>query len=569
MQESKLKLLVVDDDDVDRERIRRMLNAANVDVEIEEAIDARESISILNDCEYDCIIVDYRLGETDGLSLLNSIRTTLAKQCAVIMVTGLGDEQVAAEAMRLGASDYLIKNELKTPQLLSAILGAVHKADLKKQLHALAHYDALTGLVNRPLLIDRIDQAISLSTRADTLSALAFIDLDNFKPVNDKYGHQAGDVVLVEIANRLKSGLRQYDTVSRIGGDEFVILLTGLENLSECELLLERIRIVVNAPIALDRANFTRVSASIGVALIKRCELNADTMLRRADQSMYLAKKSGKNRVIFFDPEEESKFQERRHLLERVELGLENNEFELYYQPKVNLLDNKLIGLEALIRWHHPEKGLQAPWYFVDALEHATLGISIGEWVLKTVIEQLSQWNKCGLDITVSINISVVHLQDEGFVEQLEAYIKETPDVQANQIELEILESSSIKNMDTVIGILQTCRAIGVKIALDDFGTGYASLSYLKKLPLDTLKIDKSFIINMLDDSGNQVIVESIIALSKAFGYELIAEGIETAEHVSMYTDMGGTCGQGFAIAHPMPSHDVLKWVQDYEDLAV
>lgn len=561
MQESTLKILVVDDDDVDRERIRRMLKAANVKAEIEEAVDADESLAILSDCDYDCIIVDYRLGATDGLSLLNDIRTTLTKKCAVIMVTGLGDEEIAAEAMRLGASDYLVKNQLKSPQLLRAILSAVHRAELEKKLHDMAHYDAMTGLVSRHLLLDRLQQVISLSSRSKKMAAIAFIDLDNFKPVNDNYGHEAGDKVLIEIADRLKKTVRNYDTVSRIGGDEFVILLTDINDADECSLLLERIRIIINVPVNLLVNCSVRITASIGVTFVNDASVDADIVLRRADHSMYQAKSSGRNRIQFFDSEEEKLQQHRRNLISAVEKGIKEGEFSLYYQPKVDLADQTIVGLESLIRWNHPERGLLTPNHFFDALHHSSLGITIGEWTLQTALNQLNVWSNQSIEINVSVNISPHHLQNYDFVSRLEKLVAQQPKVSSDQLEIEVLETASIQDIEIVIGILNRCRELGVKVALDDFGTGYASLSYLKRLPLDTLKIDKSFVINMLSDDDDYAIVESIVALSRTFGYQLIAEGVETIPHKEALQNIGCHLGQGYAIAYPMPASDIPDWL--------
>lgn len=563
MSNPALKLLVVDDDDVDRERIRRMLKSASVEAVIEEAIDADESLAILNDCDYDCIIVDYKLGTTDGLSLLNSIRTTLSKRCAVIMVTGLGDEEVAAEAMRLGASDYLVKNQLKSPQLLRAILSAVHRAELETKLHDMAHYDSLTGLASRHLLLDRLQQVISTIPRSDKISAIAFIDLDNFKPVNDHHGHEAGDFVLVELADRLSKALRRNDTVARIGGDEFVLLLTNIDNSSEYELLLHRIRLIINVPFNLPNGYCARISASIGVTLVDDTSVDADTVLRRADQTMYQAKNSGKNQIYYFNPEEERKIRKRRDMLDTAERSLKNNNFFLFYQPKIDLRNGSVHGLEALIRWQHPELGLLSPDRFSEVLTHTSLGITMGEWVLNEALKQLSFWAKYDLNVKISVNVSVPHLQNYGFTKQLHSLIERYDDVSPSQLEIEVLETSSIQDMERVVAILNECRQLGVKVALDDFGTGYASLSYLKKLPLDTLKIDRSFVINMLKDADDLAIVESIVGLSQVFGYELIAEGVETKAHEKALLNIGCPIGQGYSLARPMGAEEIISWMSE------
>jgi diguanylate cyclase (GGDEF)-like protein len=563
MSEGALKLLIVDDDDVDREKIRRMLGASACHATVEEAASVADSMVILGDHECDCVIVDYRLGSEDGLTLLNNIRTSFGKRCAVIMVTGLGDEKVAAEAMRLGASDYLIKGQLESAQLFRAILSAIQRATLEQNIHDLAHYDMLTGLVSRHLLLDRLQQVINTISRAPQLAAIAFIDLDNFKPINDHYGHEAGDLVLVNTAKRLKGTLRETDTTSRIGGDEFVLLLNNVRSASWCEDLLKRILLILNVPVTLSNGYSVRVSASIGVSMITDPSLDAEVYLRRADQAMYKAKNTGRNKILFFDPAEEHYLKERRKLLQEAEKGLNNDEFFLQFQPQINVSSGKVIGLEALIRWKHPEKGILYPGHFSDALDHPTLGVIIGEWVLNESIKSRLTLQAAGLvdDCKISINISGYHLQSFGFIDFLKGLLIEYPNIPPKLIMLEVLETVSINDMKSAIDILKQCRELGVGVALDDFGTGYASLSYLKTLPLDILKLDRSFVQNFLEDEKDEAIVKSAVALSSAFGYKMVAEGIESKAHLDALKYLGCDFGQGFYIAKPMNLDKVMVWL--------
>lgn len=561
--EDVLKLLIVDDDDVDREKIRRMLGASACNATVEEAASVADSMIILDDHECDCVIVDYRLGSEDGLTLLNNIRTNFGKRCAVIMVTGLGDEKIAAEAMRLGASDYLIKGNLESAQLFRAILSAIQRATLEQNIHDLAHYDMLTGLVSRHLLLDRLQQAINTIPRATQSAAIAFIDLDNFKPINDHYGHEAGDLVLVDISKRLKGTLRETDTTSRIGGDEFVLLLNDVGSSSWCEDLLKRILLRLNVPITLSNGYSVRVSASIGVSMITDPSLDAESYLRRADQAMYKAKNTGRNKILFYDPAEENYLKERRKLLQGAEKGLRNNEFFLQFQPQINVSSGKVIGLEALIRWRHPEKGVLYPGHFNDALDHPTLGVIIGEWVLNESIKSRLILQAAGLadDCKISINISGYHLQSFGFIDFLKGLLIEYPNIPSKLIMLEVLETVSINDMKSAIDILKQCQALGLGVALDDFGTGYASLSYLKTLPLDILKLDRSFVQNFLEDEKDEAIVKSAIALSNAFGYKMVAEGIESKAHLDALKYLGCDFGQGFYIAKPMNLDNLMIWL--------
>ncbi|MFP3352822.1 EAL domain-containing protein [Pseudoalteromonas sp. SIMBA_153] len=556
-----IKLLIVDDDAVDREQIRRMVSRSNIQAKISEASSIESSMSYLEHREFDCVIVDYRLGIGSGLTLLDNIRKSVNNHCAVIMITGLGDEKIAAEAMRLGASDYLLKNQLKSDQLIHSISSSIQRASLEKKLHNMAHYDSLTGLASRPILIDQLQQAITSQQKL----AVAYLDLDNFKPINDKYGHETGDFVLKTIAQRLQNTLRKEDTLARIGGDEFILLLRGTAHtIQEYEILLQDVLIEVNDPIKLAEFSCSvQISVSIGVALPNDDGLTCDDILRRADQTMYQAKRSGTNRILFFDPEEESLRHAKHDLLLAAEKGIARKEFILHYQPKVNLMDHQLIGVEALIRWNHPTLGLLYPGHFSEALEHPHIGILIGEWVLAEALKQHKIWTRNHL--SMSVNISPAHLLSEGFVENLRELLISTNNIKPKTLELEILESTTIGNVDQAVDVLNGCRNLGVSIALDDFGTGYASLSYLKKLPLDTLKIDQSFVKKLLSDHEDKSIVTCIVALSKAFGYNLVAEGIESQELEKVLIGMGCYHGQGYYIAKPMSAEKMNLWIKKYD----
>lgn len=564
-----IKLLIVDDDDVDRERIRRMLRRTDLDVTIDEAESVEDATSAMSRQQYHCVIVDYRLGKVDGLALLEEIRKRLHVHCAVVMLTGLGDEEVAATALRLGASDYLQKRNIQPIHLQRSITNAVHRSSLERKMHDLAHFDPLTGLINRTFFIDRLEQRLVQMGRDKSVSALCFLDLDNFKPVNDRYGHTAGDIVLKEVANRLSQTIRASDSVSRIGGDEYVLLLTNLANTNEIFTLVEKVQQKIAEPITLITANMqsVSVSASIGVTIITDQNTDAEALIRQADQSMYAAKRKGKNRMVIFDPDAEQAEHLKAQLFQAAVNALSNDEFVLYYQPKVDMAGHTIVGLEALIRWQHPEEGLLYPDLFLDALEDPDLGSRIGEWVINQALNQMADWKTKGHNLAVSINIAAPHFQSPDFVEKLTAFLDKHPTVNAAMLELEILETVSISDIATTVQTLHECREKGVKIALDDFGTGYSSLNYLKNLPLDTVKIDRSFVLNILENNGDMAIVKSIVMLAQSLGYELIAEGVETKDHETLLIDNHCNLGQGYSIAYPMPAKDVIKWVKNYQSL--
>ncbi|MDZ4201778.1 MAG: EAL domain-containing protein [Gallionella sp.] len=432
----------------------------------------------------------------------------------------------------------------------------------EKQLEHVAHYDPLTGLPNRLLLADRMRQALAHAKRNKTLLAVCFIDLDGFKNVNDSMGHEAGDKVLIEVTRRFSQMLRADDTVARMGGDEFVVLLEGLEAAEECLGSLNRLLESVAQQMDIDGKTFF-LGASIGVSLYHGDDQDADTLLRHADQAMYIAKQSGKNRYHLYDVEHDQRARTHHEFLARIASGLADNEFELYYQPKVEMTTRKLSGAEALIRWNHPERGLLAPGDFLRAIEGTELEIELGEWVMQAALEQLERWRLIGLELELSINISASHLQNSDFVWKLKRKLLRYPELPAESLQIEVLETAALDDIAKVGKIIEACHKIGVSFALDDFGTGYSSLSYLSHLPVDALKIDQSFVRDMLVDKGDHAIVQGVIALADAFERKTVAEGVETEAHFQALLAMGCQYGQGYGIARPMPEAALLRWWQD------
>jgi len=436
--------------------------------------------------------------------------------------------------------------------------------DAQRRLESLANYDALTSLPNRVLLSDRLHQALANAKRRDRLVAICFLDLDDFKLVNDHHGHDAGDRFLVEIAKRLVRTVRGGDTVARLGGDEFVLLITELRNTDELDLVLERTLKTIDAPFEIDGIPLD-VSASIGVTLYPFDDADPDTLLRHADQAMYQAKQLGRNRYQLFDMEAAANVQHHHQELERMRRALQHGELRLFYQPKVNMRTGKVIGVEALIRWQHPERGILAPAEFLPLVEQSSLIVDIGEWVLHEALAQLAEWSQKGHELNVSVNIATRHFQHIDFVARLQAILAEYPGVAPERLELEILESVALEDVEAMRAVIAACQAMGVRFALDDFGTGYSSLNYLKQLPAETLKVDRSFVRDMLDDQEDLAIIEGVIGLASVFGKEVIAEGVETPEHGVMLMRIGCDHAQGYAIARPMPADSMLDWLKGFE----
>ena len=435
--------------------------------------------------------------------------------------------------------------------------------DAQAHLEKLASFDTLTGLPNRGLLADRLGQSLAQAQRRDRLLAICFLDLDGFKAVNDTLGHEAGDALLREVARRLTSTVRSGDTVARMGGDEFVLLLNDITDVDELESALQRVLTTVAAPYDLS-GNAARVSASIGVTLFPFDDGDPDALLRHADNAMYRAKQEGRNRYHMFDTDYAAAHQERILQRDRLRLAVQQRELVLHYQPRVGLREQRVEGVEALLRWQHPEKGLLAPGLFLPDIEHDDLICTIGEWVLREALTQQRHWREQGLALAVSVNIAARQFLDPRFMPTLESLLAEFPDRTAGSIELEILESAAITDTDRMIAVIAQCHQLDVRFALDDFGTGYSSLTYLQRLPADTLKIDRSFVNGMLGSRSGLAIVEAIVGLASAFQCDLVAEGIETLEQGELLARMGCASGQGYVIAHPLPAAEVPAWVAAY-----
>jgi len=434
----------------------------------------------------------------------------------------------------------------------------------QEKLSLMAHYDVLTGLPNRALFTDRFTQAIAHSKRTKHQLAICFLDLDNFKPVNDTYGHEMGDKILIEVAERITANIREEDTVSRQGGDEFALLLNDIESFAQCEQTLQRIHHALGQPFFIDDAPY-KITASSGVTLYPNDDADIDTLLRHADQAMYQAKLEGKHRYHLFDPEHDQRTIEKHHQLDEIEQALANNEFQLYYQPKVNMVTGVVFGAEALIRWIHPEKGLIPPLDFLPLIDNTELELRVGNWVINQALSQLGAWDQQGIQIEVSINIASHHLLSETFFSELESALTKHPSVGSEFLQLEILESSALGDLNAITTVIETCQgALGVKVALDDFGTGYSSLTHLRTLPADTIKIDQSFVRDMLDDPSDYDIIDGIIGLSDSFNRKVIAEGVETTKHGLMLLMMGCEEAQGYGISRPLPADDFPQWLEDY-----
>ncbi len=451
----------------------------------------------------------------------------------------------------------------RVEKYISIRFDVTEKQELLEALQWRASHDVLTALPNRVYLHDRLHQAISAAQRHGRSLAVCILDLDGFKAVNDHYGHAMGDLLLVEVANRLTRELRAEDLLARLGGDEFVLLLDQIDE-ALLPSALQRILDVIAVPFHID-GHLLKVAGSLGVTLYPKDDEGPDTLLRHADQAMYEAKQTGRNRFRFFDVSINNQTQAAFRTIDGVQRALKNDELRLHYQPKVNLRSGKVIGFEALLRWQHPQMGLVPPAAFLPSVERTDVIIQIGDWVMEQALRQIREWSGEGHNWPISVNIAARHFQLPDFVARLQRLLAMHPDVAPCMLDLEIVESTAIDNLEHVSQCLIDCQRIGVTFSLDDFGTGFSSLNYLKRLPAQTIKIDKSFVRDILHDKDDLALCEAIINLSRTFQREVIAEGVETDLQGHMLLGMGCHLAQGYGIASPMPAVQVVDWVARYE----
>ena len=466
-------------------------------------------------------------------------------------------ELIAISAVRGPAA-----NTLQYVALFSDITALKEQ---QNQLERIAHFDALTNLPNRVLLADRLQQAMAQAQRRGQQLAVAYLDLDGFKGINDRRGHDVGDQVLITLASRMRQALREGDTLARLGGDEFVAVLIDLEDVTASLPMLTRLLAAAAQPVQSGELDL-QVSASLGVTFYpQEQDIDPDQLLRQADQAMYQAKLAGKNRYQIFDAAHDSHLRGHHESIEGIRLALKQHEFVLHYQPKVNMRTGAVVGAEALIRWQHPDQGLLAPAVFLPVIENHELAVAVGEWVIDAALSQMEAWQAAGLDLPVSVNIGAHQLQQPDFVDRLRAILTAHPGMDAGNLALEVLETSALEDIAWVSEVIEACAQMGVTFALDDFGTGYSSLTYLKNLRVSLLKIDQSFVRDMLEDPDDLSILRGVIGLAEAFKRQVIAEGVETVAHGTVLLQLGCDIAQGYGIAHPMPGEEMPSWVRRWK----
>lgn len=444
----------------------------------------------------------------------------------------------------------------------------IQAKSVAKEMKHQAHHDILTGLPNRMLLNDRINNALAHANREDNVLAILFLDLDRFKIINDSLGHSIGDELLKIVSDRVSSCVRNEDTVARLGGDEFVVLLSRINGARDAGKIANTITNALQEPIVCQGHELS-VTTSIGISIYPYDGLDADTLLKNADISMYRAKELGRNKHIYYTAEMNAESRKQLAIETNLRKAMERNELYVLYQPKVDITTNRIVGAEALLRWEHPIMGHISPEDFIPIAEDSGLIIPIGEWVLNKALKQQKEWHDDGYpDLKIAVNISATQLARPGLINAVENALNNSG-INPERVDLEITENVVMQNIDHVITTLNEIKNFGINISMDDFGTGYSSLSYLRKLPIDTVKIDRSFVRNIPHDKEDVSIAQAIIAMSKSLGLQIIAEGVENIKQVNFFKQEGCTIVQGFLFSKPVSAPDFKLMLDNQENLNV
>ena len=562
------KVLLIEDNPGDARLIREMI-AEDPDAPFSVSCADRlgRGLEQLSAADTELVLLDLSLPDSCGLDTFAKVYAH-SPTVPIIVLTGNSDHNIALSAVKSGAQDYLIKGRYDRDLLLRSMQYSIERKRYQVQLEYQANYDALTGLPNRNLLQDRLQQAVH-GYRLPRTVAVAFIDLDHFKFVNDSLGHSAGDRLLKGIAERLRAVLRDGDTVARLGGDEFVLIMNGQSSEEVIFRAMQRITAAVAEPMNIDGKELI-VTCSGGISLYPQDGLDVDTLLKNADAAMYRAKGEGRNNCKFYTSEMNQRVNERLSLENGLRRAIERREFLLHFQQRVDLRTGGIVGAEALVRWLHPERGLIGPDRFIPIAEETGLILQIGELVLRQACRQVRSWLDEGLAPgVVSVNLSARQFRQEGLVRLVAGVLEETG-LDPRHLEMELTESLVMDNVAAAIATLRGLKSLGISVSVDDFGTGYSSLAYLRSLPIDKLKIDRSFVrdIGSAADADGGVLAQAIISLGHNLHLQVVAEGVETAAQARFLKRHGCDEGQGFYFGTPLEPAAFAKNLNGIDNIA-
>lgn len=543
-------ILVVDDTPADCQFMAAILTAQGY--RVRTAGGGNQALAEIELAAPDLVLLDINMPGMDGFELCNHLKQSPhTASIPVIFISVSDGTETKVAAFNCGGIDYVTK-PFRVAEIKARIRAHLQLKRAQDRLGYQAGHDPLTGLPNRSLLADRLHQAISFAERYGGLVAVAYIDLDKFKAVNDRFGHKAGDQLLVEVAYRLQSSVRESDTIARIGGDEFVVVLYDQDNEGVITRAMQRILDAISASIAFDGIVFNP-TCSIGFACFPQDGRDVDTLLRNADTAMYRAKELGRNNCQFYTSELNSQVNHRIALAKALRSALLNSEFVLHYQPRIDLRSGRVIGLEALIRWQHPELGLLPPLHFIPLAEEAGLIEQVGEWVIRAVCMQHHAWRQQGIaQVPIGINISSTQFLRPGFAQAIGAVLRETG-VDAACLELDLKESLLMHDPSITIRVLKELKDVGVGLSIDDFGTGYSNLGFLKRFAVDRIKLDPSFVGEIQCHPDDLAMADAVIAMAHNLRMKVVAEGVESGSQLALLADRGCDEMQGDYFSPALP----------------
>ena len=552
-------ILLVEDNPGDARLVAEMLrDAVGRDFGLHHVERLQQGLERLVHPGVSCVLLDISLPDAQGLEGLQRVRKVDAS-VPVLVLTGRDDEALGAQAVREGAQDYLVKGQVSGDTIVRAIRFAVERKQSEAQLAHRALHDPLTGLPNRPLLLDRLALALARLDRRPSQLALLFLDIDRFKLVNDSFGHDAGDRVLIEVAERLQHAMRPGDTVARLGGDEYVLVCEDVAGEADAAEIARRLQAALTPPIRLGDRELM-VSASVGIALASDAGQAEAALLRDADLAMYQAKRHQGNRYEFFDEVMRTQAQTRLATQQGLSHALEHGDLEVFYQPWVSFATGGITGVEALVRWHHLERGLVYPVDFIAVAEETRLIQPLGAWVLDEACAQLARWRlfaPATVPPLVSVNLSPLQMVRSDLVETVTGALAASG-IEPSALCLEITETVVMEEARSVTAVLSGLADMGVRLAIDDFGTGYSSLRSLRRFPVRMVKIDRSFIGGLESSDDDVAIVAAVLGLAEALGLEAVAEGVETPGQLARLRELGCLAGQGYHFATPEPAAALL-----------
>lgn len=561
--QSLMRILMVEDDLADLQRIGDMLaQAGGHQFSLEHAGGINHALEYIAQSPYDVLLLDLSLPDGHGLNNITKIQAT-APTLPIIILSSVSDEQLALQAVKAGAQDYVVKGRSDAPLLIRAMRYAIERKHVDGRLVYLAHYDSLTNLPNRTLFRERMARALANAQRNARRVALLFLDLDHFKAINDTFGHEAGDELLTAVAQRLETCVRKNDTVARLGGDEFTAILENIDSAADAAAVAQKIVDTMSRSFQL-RGQELFITVSIGIALFPTCGLDPATLIKNADTALYSVKDQGRGCFKFYNSEMQTLAAEHLSMVTALRHALPRGEFLLEYQPQIDPRTHHVLGVEALLRWNHPEQGLLPPSKFIPALEDSGMITEIGEWVLHQACLQQKTWIDAGLaPLRMCVNVSARQFRETEFVRRIGAIIAEAG-VDPKNLQFEVTESLLIDNIAATTAKLRALLAIGIQIAIDDFGTGYCSLNYLKQFPLQVLKLDRTFIKDIELRSNDAAIVTAMIALGHSLGMEVIAEGVETEAQLRFLRGQGCDAVQGFLYSEALTAEILPTWLEEF-----